>query len=74
MAKKKHWREILPGDGAAGESAAHTAAHGSAQGTRRSTLVVNTVGWTLTRVHPAHGTPHSTLRATPRAELLRKGR
>ena len=66
------------GDDAAGESTAHTASHTAAHGTRHSTLhrtlVVNTVGWTLTRVHPPHGTPHSTPRTTPRAELLLKGR
>lgn len=66
------------GDDAAGESTAHTASHTAADGTRHSTphrtLVVNTVGWTLTRVHPPHAAPRSTLRSTPRAELLLKGR
>ncbi|MFO6505205.1 metallophosphoesterase [Corynebacterium freneyi] len=53
----------------AGTDASGTAPHPPPEpppGARPRTLVVNTVGWTLTRVHPP--------RTTPRAELILKGR
>lgn len=59
----------ITADTTADTTASGTAPHAAPEpppGAQPRTLVVNTVGWTLTRVHPP--------RTTPRAELILKGR